>query len=582
MTYERKGTLVNKKFYQFLMPSILSTIAISLNEFVDSIIVSRLLGNDAMSMVNMGFPLMLAYAVVYTLLGVGGSVVYSKYMGKQKTMQAERLFTMTFVFSAIIAVVFLAVGLVFLQGIGALMCEDTSLLPEFLPYLKVLVFSSILIIPIQVLITFLPAFDRPGIGTAVNITANAVNLLMDYIFIHFFDTGLKGAAYATLTGYTVGALLVIVFILIKKVKIPVRRFGLEEIRAIPKVCSCGIAPALNQFGYCVKIYFFNYLTMKIAGIDGVTVFALCMQVVSMVSVIISGIVNAVTPIAATLRGMGDANGIRLVMRMAIKVQFIANAVSVLILELWPQIVLYIYKIEPDIADMAALAVRIFSVMFIFRGFIFIYMYYYQIISRKVYAIVLGLIDGFVGLIPLSLILTPIMGINGVWLTFPLLSFLMLAGIVIINLIIVKKSNGKYQGLLLTECEDMNAKTVDLTIPLHTEDIVRSSRDVREFCHDNGLTDNVSGYVSSSLEEMATYTVTHCDVDSSSVMDVIIKIRSDYVTMDIMSFGKPFDFASAEGERYANIERLKGLATSVDFGYILGMNRTHIKVLNATN
>ncbi len=58
--YSRRSGNINKKLFQFLLPSLLSGIAISLNEFVDSIIVSQLLGADAMSMVGMSqgtFPL---------------------------------------------------------------------------------------------------------------------------------------------------------------------------------------------------------------------------------------------------------------------------------------------------------------------------------------------------------------------------------------------------------------------------------------------------------------------------------------------------------------------------------------------
>ncbi len=51
--YSRRSGNINKKFFQFILPSLLTGLAFSLNEFVDSIIVSQLLGADAMSMVEM-------------------------------------------------------------------------------------------------------------------------------------------------------------------------------------------------------------------------------------------------------------------------------------------------------------------------------------------------------------------------------------------------------------------------------------------------------------------------------------------------------------------------------------------------
>ena len=72
-------------------------------------------------------------------------------------------------------------------------------------------------------------------------------------------------------------------------------------------------------------------------------------------------------------------------------------------------------------------------MFLFRGFILVFMYYFQVSNRKMYATIISIIDGFAGIIPIALILTSFMGITGLWLTFPVLAILMLASIVVINL-----------------------------------------------------------------------------------------------------------------------------------------------------
>ena len=73
----RSGKILNKKFFQFLLPTVLSTVAISLNEFVDCIMVSNLLGQHAMALVNMGTPVMLVFAVIYSMFGTGGAAVFA-------------------------------------------------------------------------------------------------------------------------------------------------------------------------------------------------------------------------------------------------------------------------------------------------------------------------------------------------------------------------------------------------------------------------------------------------------------------------------------------------------------------------
>ncbi|MBR5336673.1 MAG: hypothetical protein IK152_01685 [Lachnospiraceae bacterium] len=252
--FKRKGTIINRKFLQFLLPTVLSTIAISLNEFVDSIIVAQLLGSRAMSMVNMACPVMLLFAIVFTLLGVGGSVVYAEYSGKQELEKADKVLNTIMVVAVVTALVLLVAGLLLLSTLAHAMCREESLIPEFMPYLRVLIISGVIIIPLQVFITFVPSMGRPGIGTAINITANAVNLLFDYIYIRYFNTGLQGAALATLSGYIVGLILGIILGLVLKLRVRFSMVTIKELKELPEVLSRGAASAVNQLGYCIKIF----------------------------------------------------------------------------------------------------------------------------------------------------------------------------------------------------------------------------------------------------------------------------------------------------------------------------------------
>ena len=73
----RSGNLLQKKFRQYLLPMILASLASSLSEFLDGIVVSNLLGSDALALINLGMPVILIYAVIYSLIGIGGSSQYA-------------------------------------------------------------------------------------------------------------------------------------------------------------------------------------------------------------------------------------------------------------------------------------------------------------------------------------------------------------------------------------------------------------------------------------------------------------------------------------------------------------------------
>lgn len=569
--------IINRKFFRFLVPAVLSTIAISLNEFVDSIIVSQLLGVNAMNLVNMGCPLMLAFAVIYSFFGVGGSVMYGKHAGGQELDKAGRTFTVTIICAIGFAVLFTVLGMILFKPLANYLCADANLMPIFKPYLRVLLMSGLLIIPLQVIIYFLSAFGKPGLGMAVNITANAVNLLMDYIYIRFFSTGLQGAAMATFTGYLVGLLLVLVSLLTKKLNFPFKSVKASDFREIPSVLSRGVASAISQFGYCIKISFCNMLALGFGGIEGLTVFSLCMQAVSIASIFIAGIVEAMTPIASSLQGQRDYSGMKLLLKTVFKVQFLANVVLVAFMEIYPHPILVLYNVPEIYSESAIFGLRIFSIMFIFRGFILVFMYYYQVSNRKLYAMLISATDGIIGIIPLALFMTAALGVIGLWISFPLLSVLMLGEILLINKIVSFRKPEKYQSILLLEKEDEKIPTYDASIKLDNETISENSLKIQQFCEKELSDDVLSELVAVAAEEMSVYCMNMKDQISIDELDILVKIYPKEILMDFRSMGKPFDIATASQKGFSNAFMLKKIASSEEYGYIIGMNQTRIHI-----
>ena len=66
-----KKLMLSKKFRQYFFPSLIAAIAMSLSEFVDSMVVSNLMGSNALAIVSVCTPLMTIMAAIFMLLGGG-------------------------------------------------------------------------------------------------------------------------------------------------------------------------------------------------------------------------------------------------------------------------------------------------------------------------------------------------------------------------------------------------------------------------------------------------------------------------------------------------------------------------------
>ena len=80
----------------------------------------------------------------------------------------------------------MVLGLVFFNGLSGMLCTDAGIKKAFDDYLWILLFSVPLLVSILTFVEFLPPAGLPGYCTAINIMANVVNIVMDYVYIRVF------------------------------------------------------------------------------------------------------------------------------------------------------------------------------------------------------------------------------------------------------------------------------------------------------------------------------------------------------------------------------------------------------------
>ena len=91
--YQRSAAILNHKYCIYMIPALLSAVGVSLSEFADSLIVGRLLSENAFAIVNLGIPIVFMAATIYTTTGLGGSLLYAEYLAKKEKDRADACFT---------------------------------------------------------------------------------------------------------------------------------------------------------------------------------------------------------------------------------------------------------------------------------------------------------------------------------------------------------------------------------------------------------------------------------------------------------------------------------------------------------
>ena len=123
----RSDKLLLRKFSQYLVPTMITYAALSLNEFVDSMLVSNLLGSEAMAIVNIGVPVVLLMAAAYALLGQGGATLYAIAAGRRDHRTAGESLTASMTLSLVIGFIIMIPGIMLLDPFAGILCKEEAL-----------------------------------------------------------------------------------------------------------------------------------------------------------------------------------------------------------------------------------------------------------------------------------------------------------------------------------------------------------------------------------------------------------------------------------------------------------------------
>jgi len=575
--FERSNKLLTKKMRQYLVPTMVTMAALSLNEFLDSMMVSVLLDSQALAIVNLGLPVMLCMAAVYALLGNGGATLYAISIGKRETETAGKIFRVSFFTGLLSGLLFLGLGILFLDPLASVLCHDATLLPIFKSYLRALLISAPFLTTILTFVEFLTPSGAPSVATAVNIVANGIGVGMDYVYIKFFDMGVNAAAWATLTGYSVAALLIAYVLLAKKVNIYQSKINIKDFELLKDVIKLGAPSAISQFGFSLKFGFCNGLAIAYGGAAGVVSYSLCNQVDSVISIFLAAIAGTSMPLIAILHGQRDYHGESGILKTALKYQFIVSVTAFVVFFSFPRQVANIYNItNPAEIELATKAIRIFVILYLFRGFYMIFMKYLQVLQKTRYAMLISIFDGFAGIIPLSFVMCHLFGLTGLWFSFGLNAFIILMAVLFTNKRIAMKSNGVLNGILLSSQEDIALAIFDVTIQDDAKSISSASKQLMKFCLTHEMDTKTATYASLAIEEMAVYTKNH--MSRNDYMDILARLYKDHIEIEFRTLGSTFNpLEITETDVAENIKLLQGISSNIEYNYIMGMNCTQLSI-----
>lgn len=415
-----------RELLTFALPSMVMMIFLSLYTIVDGFFVSRFVGTDALSAVNITYPLTSVFVALGVMFATGGSAAIARLLGEGRQEDACRGLSLIFLAAVGLGTVGTVVCLGLRDPILVFLGAGPELMDLCRDYITVLMLffpASILQMLFQ---NFLVTAGRPGLGFGLTVAAGLANMVLDYLFIVPGGMGIAGAAWATGIGYCIPALGGLVFFFVRTV----RREGLRFLRPRwePKLlwqsATNGSSEMVTNLSTSITTLVFNRMMMQMAGADGVAAITVVLYSQFLLTALFMGFSIGVAPVISYWFGAGDGEYLsrleRICWRFILAVSGVTFAVGVLLSE---EIATAFCDPSTYAHQLIAHGMKLFSLSFLFAGVNIFGSAFFTALSDGKASAAISFARTFLLLLPAMLVLPLWLSIDGLWLSVPLAELL---------------------------------------------------------------------------------------------------------------------------------------------------------------
>lgn len=575
---KRNEKLIRTRFLQYLLPSVMTAVALQLGNVVDTVLVGNILGTDAMSAVQIGSTMLLVIQIPGYMLGVGGSIAVGNLLGRRDRDGASKTFSATMAWSVIFGFLFILLA-AFSNQFAVLLAGESSLTPTVADVIRItLIGSPIIGIALQMM-NYMAVDNTPSLATLYVVISNIINLTADYLLLKYTPLGAKGAILSTFIGYVAAFAAFIPYFLSKKRMLHFTNpfSGCGEV--MKQAVVTGVPSMLVIVCEIIRNWALNIIIISAIGDDAVAVYTVGLNFIMICELFLGGIIGTMASIGGVIYGEKDYYGIRALSRHIIIFCYAVLAVLMAALLIFTKPAAAMFGIrEGALMDSAVAALRIFVFSLPFYVYNRFIMSYYQTTEKTWLSNLITVLEYCGALLPAAGAAIALAASLG----YDRLNALMAAFIVgeavtmVIAIVAVKV---KYRRGVLVLPDSESETVLDFSIAPTLDEAVKVPRSIREFCSGK-LDEALANRLAVAAEEIAVNIIKHGGSSVRSI-DVMLCILDGSVIFRTRDAGIPFDPTNyaydSEGYEFRGIEVIRDLTDSVAYMRMLDFNNTTIEI-----
>lgn len=403
------------EFRRYAAPGVLGMIGISCYILADTFFVAKGTGSLGLAALNIAIPAYNLMNGLGLMVGVGGATHYSLCRAQGDAAEADRTFTHTLLLGLCIALLFVLTGTFGVVPLSRLLGANAETLDMTAVYLRLLLCFAPFFVTNNIMIAFVRNDGEPGRAMAGMIAGSLFNIVFDWVFIFPCGLGMFGAALAT------GASpLVSLLVLSGHLRRPSRGFHLRRERLrprlLPRICAPGLSSLVSELASGITLLLINLVLLRIAGNTAVAAYGVIANLALVESAIFTGLSTGVQPLISR---SAEADRRRL-LHWTVTTALVISALMYVLVFVFASPITAVFNSEhdPALAACAVPGLRIYFAGFLAACINIIAAAYFSAAGQASRGFIISLVRSIIAIPPVLFALSALLGVTGVWLTFP--------------------------------------------------------------------------------------------------------------------------------------------------------------------
>ena len=355
---------ITPQLVKFTIPLVLGNLFQLTYNAVDSIIVGRFVGKEALAAVGICNPILTLFILFLNGLCLGASILMGNQFGARDYDKLHRQISTTMISGVIFSAILSVFCIIFAHPILNIMRVDPSIMSMTINYLRIIFAGLIFTFMYNCFASTLRALGDSQSPLYFLITSAVINIIGDLFFVLFLNWGSEGCAIATVLSEALSCLLCIIYI---QKKVPVLRLGKKWLvfdkSLLGKTISYGWASAMQQ----ATVQLGKLGIQAIVNSMGVAIaaaFAVVNRIDDFAYTPEQNIGHAMTALMAQSKGAGKKDRLKEAFKSGLKIEFIYGVIIFLVCFLLANPLMRLFTNDPDVIRHGVTYLSLISVMYL--------------------------------------------------------------------------------------------------------------------------------------------------------------------------------------------------------------------------